>query len=116
MCEHKLEKRRKLKHYNIPYHAHELTFSCYHRYDYVLDSQACGIFMEELEDARNKYNFSLWAYILMPDHVHLLLLPEKEKYTISRILQEIKGRISTRYRQWILGNAPERFIDFCVTS
>jgi len=111
-----LEKRRKVKHYNIPYHAHELTFSCYHRYDYLRDSYTCTILMEELNNARNKYNFSLWAYILMPNHVHILLFPKKEKYNISRILQEIKGRTSTRYRQWILESVPECFDNFCVIS
>jgi len=30
-------KYKKLKHYNDPGHAHELTFSCYHSYSYLHD-------------------------------------------------------------------------------
>jgi len=40
---------KKLKHYNTPGHAHELTFSCYRRKDYQKDPVACEIFLFELE-------------------------------------------------------------------
>jgi REP element-mobilizing transposase RayT len=45
-------------------------------------------------------------------HFHVIM----DMIIISRILQEIKGRTSTRYRQWILDNTSERFNDFCVIS
>jgi putative transposase len=28
-----------------------------------------------LEEARRKYRFELWAYVIMPEHVHLLIYP-----------------------------------------
>lgn len=108
--------RRNLKHYNMPGHAHELTFSCFHQYAYLSEPEPCLIFLEELEAAKKQFDFYIWAYILMPTHVHLLLYPKKENYSISRILYQLKGKTSTRYRCWIIENMPERFDQFCVIS
>jgi len=47
--------RKKMKHYDIPGHAHELTFSCYHQLDYLKDSACCTIFLDELSIAREKF-------------------------------------------------------------
>ena len=65
----KIIMKEKRKTYNTEGHAHELTFSCYHQYDYFNDTKCCTIFMEELQLARDKYKFHLWAYVLMPTHV-----------------------------------------------
>ena len=46
------EQRKKLKRYDIPGHAHELTFSCYHRLHYLNDPNCCTLFIDELSQAR----------------------------------------------------------------
>ena len=94
--------RKRRKTYNIEGHAHELTFSCYHQYNYLNDSQCCIFFMEELSSAREKYQFYIWAYVLMPNHVHLLIYPYQSKYHISTMLQAIKGKTSYRYRDFLI--------------
>ena len=38
--------KKKRKTYNTEGHAHGLTFSCYHQYDYLNDPKCCAIFME----------------------------------------------------------------------
>ena len=48
MNEIELKKRKKLEHYNIPYHAHELTFTCYHRTQYLKNRVLCDLFVEVL--------------------------------------------------------------------
>jgi len=116
VIKNQLDNRKKLKHYNIPNHAHELTFSCYRRMDYLNDPVICKIFIEELGKAKEKLHFKIWAYVLMSNHVHLLLFPENEFYNISNILQHMKGKTSSRYRQYILNYAPDRFDLFCVKS
>jgi putative transposase len=116
MNENKLKHRKKLKHYNMPYHAHELTFSCYHRNDYFKNPAACNIFIEKLGYIKDKFNFKLWAYVLMPNHVHLLILTAKESYNISMTLQNIKGSASTLYRQWMIENCPVKIDGFCVNA
>jgi len=89
--------RKKLCHYNTPGHAHELTFSCYRRRNYLLEQNACEMVLEELENARQIYSFRLWAYVLMPNHVHILLWPLEAMYDISKILSGIKRTMSKRY-------------------
>ena len=86
-------------HYNIPYHAHELTFSCYHRYNYLNDHVLCEFFIEEPGLVKESLYFKIWSFVLMPNHVHLLIYPINETYDISTILQHIKGKCSSRYRQ-----------------
>ena len=108
------EFRRKIKHYNTPNHAHELTFSCYHHYPYLLDEIVCDIFISELTNARIQFNFSIWAYVLMPDHVHLLIKLNNEVYSISKILQYIKGKSSTQYRHYLIQNFSERYESMCI--
>ena len=100
--------KKKLKRFNIPGHAHELTFSCYHRYKYLEDTILCNIFLKELDSARNMYKFRLWAYVLMPSHVHLLIYPYQKEYKISQILQELKGRTSKRYSDLLFEKEPEK--------
>jgi len=111
-----IELKKKLKHYNISYHAHELTFTCYHRYHYLKDPVLCDLFIEELILAKAKFSFKLWTFVLMPNHVHLLIYPVHEQYNISIILKHIKGKSSLRYRRYILDNTPNRFDTFCVIS
>ena len=98
----KTEQRKKLKRYDIPGHAHELTFSCYHRFHYLKDHIVCRLFIDELSQAREHFHFRLWAYVLMPNHVHLFIYPTQSEYKIATILQSIKGKTSKRYRDVLL--------------
>ena len=54
------------------------------------------LFVEALEAARAKQEFDLWAYVVMPEHVHLLLWPRRRPYSISSILAAIKRPMSYR--------------------
>lgn len=99
MTERKI--RKKLHHYNTLGHAHELTFSCYRRQSCFNDPMACRLFLEELERSRNIYNFKLWAYVVMPHHVHLLLWPLNASYDIGRIESGFKGTMAKRYHRYL---------------
>ena len=94
----------KKKHFNTPGHAHELTFSCYRRRRYFENEKVCEIFMEELEKTKVKYEFKLWAYVIMPNQIHLLIWPQKPDYDISKIMQDLKSKSALRSSR-ILKNA-----------
>ena len=49
------------------------------------------IMLLSLRDAKQKYQFSLANFCIMPTHIHLLIRP-KEGTCLSRIIQEIKTR------------------------
>ena len=83
-------------HFDIPGHAHELTFSCYRNRTFLLDEEACLFLAEAVNMARGKHHLKVWAYVFMPDHVHLLVYPAKDSYSISRILLTIKQSVARR--------------------
>jgi len=52
-------------------------------------------FVEGLFEYRDKGKYSLHAYVVMPDHFHLLITPGEEM-TLERCMQLIKGGFSHR--------------------
>ena len=83
--------------FNDAGHVHFLTFSCFRRSQILLDENACILLAELINRARKRHEFDLWAYVFMPDHVHLLIRPRTEDYSISTILRSIKGTFARKY-------------------
>jgi putative transposase len=52
--------------------------------------------LEAMDGARNTLGFHLWAYVIMPDHAHLLLWYPIPEYSVERTLQCIKQSVSRR--------------------
>jgi putative transposase len=50
-----------------------VTFSCYRRLPYLGTPAVRELFEESLEKMRIKYDFYINAYVVMPEHVHLLI-------------------------------------------
>jgi putative transposase len=84
------------KSFNIYGHAHELTFSCYHRYPFFKANRCCRWLAEAIDIARHRQNFSLWAFVFMPDHIHLIILPRADHYDMGRILENIKRPVGVK--------------------
>jgi len=82
--------------YNTPGEVHELTFSCLRKMPLLRSSHAKSVFLEELNQARTNLNFEVWAFVLMDDHVHLLIRPKAVTYDIAAILKSIKQPVSQR--------------------
>src|SRR6266851_9558926 len=76
--------------YNEPGHAHEFTFSCFRRYAFLKAERTCQWLADALDDARKDLDFFIWAYVFMPEHVHLIVYPKRLKYDIGIILHAIK--------------------------
>jgi len=69
--------RKRLKHYDVAGHAHLLTFSCYRRLPLLNNDRTRVWFIEALAVARVQEDFDLWAWVIMPEHVHVLLRPRQ---------------------------------------
>src|SRR5208283_1152020 len=78
-------------------HLHFITFTCYRRLPLLRSVRARNIFVEILDDVRNRYGFSLVGHVVMPDHVHLLI-GEPAIGTPSTVIQVVKQRVSRRLR------------------
>ncbi len=92
--------------WNIPWEAHELTFSCYRRQAFLGKDRTREYLAEAIIQARQRIGFHVWAYVIMPEHVHLLIWPAREDYSISAILQSIKQSVSRRAMHWLKTNHP----------
>ena len=68
-------------------HLHFVTFSCYRRLPLLKSKIAREIFVEELGKVREEMEFQLIGYVVMPEHVHLLL-SEPERGTPSTVMQK----------------------------
>ena len=60
-------------------------------------------FAVSLSKARTTYNFKLLAWVAMPDHIHLILIPDLPHWPVSKVLWGLKRGSATRIKQTMLG-------------
>jgi putative transposase len=87
--------RKRCQRHKESFHAHYLTFSCFRRQPFFASPTACQWFLHTLDSDRRAAGFDLWAFVIMPEHVHLVISPG-EQYSISRILWRIKKPFADR--------------------
>ena len=92
---------------------HFLTFSCYHRLPYLSTPAAREAFEESLERMRIRYRFVVAGYVVMPEHVHLLL-SEPQIGTLSIAIQALKLSVTKQRSERPFWQA--RYYDFTVRS
>ena len=68
---------------------HFLTFSCYRRLPFLRSEDRCDLFLKILERVRQRYRLVVLGYIVMPEHVHLLV-SEPQRETLSTVIQALK--------------------------
>src|SRR5262245_18898331 len=93
---HWRERTHRRRAYNDVGHAHELTFCCVDRYPFLRAERTCEWLADAINTARLEHNFEVWAYVFMPDHVHVLIHPLDEVYEMSRILSSIKEPVGRK--------------------
>ncbi len=90
---------------------HFVTTSCYGRRPYFASPESRLIFERCLEVVRAKYEFKIDSYVVMPEHVHLLV-SEPARGDLSVVMQALKVSVARRMRPrpfW-----QHRFYDFNV--
>ena len=96
-------------------HLHFLTFSCYRRLPLLGTPKARNVFVRELARVQREYSFALAGYVVMPEHVHLLI-GEPRKGDPSTVLKMLKQRVSRKLRKKRRGPKnsplPLRFAEF----
>jgi putative transposase len=89
---------RGLKRYYGQGQLHFVTFSCYRRLPLLKTVRARDIFVKELGKVREEMGFHLPGYVVMPEHVHLLM-SEPPQGTPSTVLQKLKLRVARKLRK-----------------
>ena len=78
-----------LKRYQQNGDLHFVTFSCFNREPLLATQSAPRIFEGTLEKVRRWYAFGVLGYVVMPEHVHLLV-SEPERSSLSLAIQMLK--------------------------
>lgn len=99
--------RKLRKRFNEPGHARELTFTCYKRFKFLDRDRTRQWFIAELSDARKRFLFDLWAYVIMPEHAHLLIYPTTPDLDVGFAVGTIKEAVSRKAIKYLEENAPE---------
>lgn len=72
---------------------HFLTFSCYRRQPNLGSPAARTRLERSLEATRARYRFQVLGYVVMPEHVHLLVT-EPERKSLAKAMQSFKQSVS----------------------
>ena len=95
---------------------HFVTFSCHHREPLLGTPRARDVFESVFERVRRWYGFYVCGYVVMPEHVHLLI-SQPDRGPLSLALQMIKQNVARELRLpegspfWL-----PRYYDFNVSS
>jgi putative transposase len=107
-----------LKRYYGTGSAHFITWSCYRRSPLLNTERARDLLLTALELMRERYRFGVVGYVVMPEHVHLLI-SEPQIGDPSTVVQAVKLGFSQRWRATtgVTGQFwQRRFYDFNVWS
>jgi putative transposase len=102
--------RKRCHRYNFPGNAHELTFGCFRGRPFLSKDRTRGYLVDAIIAAKHKHVFDLWAYVFMPEHVHLLICPREETYSIAAMLRAIKQPVSRRAMIYLRKHNPEGLV------
>jgi putative transposase len=86
---------RRLHRYYGNRHLHFITSSCYHQRPLLGTIARRNLFLEILEQVRLRYSFVVVGYVVMPEHIHLLI-SEPDLGTPSTVMQVLKQRFARR--------------------
>jgi len=122
---------RRLHRYYSAGYLHFITTNCYQRRPLLGSAPNRDLFLETLEQVRRRYHFVVVGYVVMPEHVHLLM-SEPECGNPSVMMQALKQSFARKLlrrlragidpRQGALWSSPleegriwqHRFYDFVV--
>ena len=92
---------------------HFITFSCYQRRSRLGDADSRDLFESALERVRKRYEWAIIGYVVMPEHVHLLV-NEPGVGSLARAMQALKLSVAMRRPERPFWQA--RYYDFNVRS
>jgi REP-associated tyrosine transposase len=102
-----------LKRFQQSGQTHFITFGCYHRRPSFTTDRAKYTFETALERVRCSFGICVYGYVVMPDHVHLLI-GEPQCATLADSLKSLKQGVSRR----LIGDAAhfwqKRYYDFNI--
>src|SRR5439155_6059626 len=87
-----------LKRFQQTRNLHFITFSCYHRAPLLGTPEARRVFEQTLEKVRQWYALYVTGYVVMPEHVHLLI-SEPERGNLAIVIKRSNRLLPLRWRR-----------------
>lgn len=78
---------------------HYITAVAYNRLPIFRKEETCRIFIDNLIEIKEIHPFKLIGYVIMPNHIHLIVNPLE--CNISIILMKLKGKCAKRIIDWL---------------
>ncbi len=103
-------RRKRVRSYNVPGDAHELTFSCFQRRSLLCKDRTRTWFITAMRRARRDLKLSIWAYVIMPEHIHIIVWPREPAYNVADIRTALKVPVQRRALAFLRRTAPA-FLD-----
>ena len=104
-----------LKRFQESGQSHFVTFCCYHRRPWFTTNTSRQTFETALERVRGSFGLWVYGYVVMPEHVHLLI-GEPQRRTLADALKPLKQGVSRR----LIGEAEhfwqKRYYDFNIRN
>jgi putative transposase len=104
-----------LKRFQNTGQSHFVTFSCYQRRPLFTTEVSRLLFESALERVRKNFQLRVYAYVVMPEHIHLLV-SEPEHGTLADALKSLKQSIARR----LIANGDhfwqKRYYDFNIRN
>lgn len=104
----------KLKHYDNDGRVRFITFCTHQRLPLLTNDRYRRIVVDSIQEMRQELGFLLIAYVIMPEHVHLVLLPRMET-KVGTVVGEIK-RLSAKRIHPLLGDTTGTLLDKLTMS
>ena len=77
---------------------HFITFSCFHRLPLLEAAAPKGTFEAVLEQVRARHQARIYAYVVMPEHVHLLV-NEPPTILLAQLIKALKQTTSRKLKE-----------------
>lgn len=85
----------KLRHYDHLDTARFVTFSCFRRHQLLTTPAIVTAFLRSLQSVRERYAIRIFGYVVMPEHVHLVLHPP-DGLRLGPVIGEVKSQSAGR--------------------
>lgn len=104
-----------LKRFQNTGQSHFVTFSCYQRRAMFTTDASRRLFESALERVRRNFRLRIYGYVVMPEHIHLLV-SEPQRGILADALKSLKQGASRR----LIGDAQhfwqKRYYDFNIRN
>ena len=84
-----------------------MTISCDRQYGFLGSDRTREWCCEALDEARTEFAYQLWEYLVMPEHVYVLVYPGDAPEQMSAFLRAVKEPVARKAIRYLKDNASE---------